>query len=107
MATPFLQKEWETITSEELATARARFTGFIEAVPDKEKVLREVYTNQNIKHSVGKWKCMTCVCVRYSVKNLTWKLRLRLHVKVTSLTINHSRTDYKLHVISHEQKPER
>ena len=68
MATPFLQKEWETITSEELATARARFTGFIEAVPDKEKVLRDVNTNQNIKHSIGKWKCMTCVCVRYSVK---------------------------------------
>ena len=54
--------------SEEVATFRARFAGFIEAVPDKEKVLREVYTNQNIKHSVGKWKCMTCVCVRYSVK---------------------------------------
>jgi hypothetical protein len=48
MATPFFQKEWETITSEELATARARFAGFVEAVPDKEKVLREVYTNQNI-----------------------------------------------------------
>jgi hypothetical protein len=31
MATPFFQKEWETITSEELATARARFAGFIEA----------------------------------------------------------------------------
>jgi len=44
MAIPFFQKEWETITSEELSTARARFAGFIEAVPDKEKVLREVYT---------------------------------------------------------------
>jgi hypothetical protein len=68
VATPFFQKEWETITSEELATARARFAGFIETVPGKEKVLREIYTNQNIKHSVGKWKCMTCVFVRYSVK---------------------------------------
>nr|CAH0099586.1 unnamed protein product [Daphnia galeata] len=42
MAIPFFQKEWETITAEELSTARARFAGFIEAVPDKEKVLREV-----------------------------------------------------------------
>jgi hypothetical protein len=44
MAIPFFQKEWETTTAEELSTARARFAGFIEAVPDKEKVLREVYT---------------------------------------------------------------
>ncbi len=47
MAIPFFQKEWETITSEELSTARARFAGFIEAVPDKEKVLREVYKTKN------------------------------------------------------------
>ncbi len=61
MATPFFQKEWETITSEELATARARFAGFVEAVPDKEKVLREVYTNQNIFNTKNTWKWSSCM----------------------------------------------
>lgn len=42
MATPFFPDEWDKLTPEELTTARARLAGFIEAVPDKEKVLREV-----------------------------------------------------------------
>ena len=42
MAKPFFPQDWETLTAEDLATARARLAGFIEAVPDREKVLREV-----------------------------------------------------------------
>ena len=42
MATPFFAKEWETLTSEELALARAKLAGFTEAVPDKDRLLREV-----------------------------------------------------------------
>jgi len=42
MATPFFKTEWETLTAEELNTARAKLAGFIEATPDKEKILREV-----------------------------------------------------------------
>ena len=42
MAKPFFPQDWVTLTVEDLATARARLAGFIEAVPDREKVLREV-----------------------------------------------------------------
>ena len=42
MAKPFFLQDWETLTAEDLATSRARLAGFIEAVPDREKVLREV-----------------------------------------------------------------
>jgi hypothetical protein len=42
MAKPFFPQDWESLTVEELATARARLAGFIEAVPDREKILREV-----------------------------------------------------------------
>ncbi len=42
MATPFFPKTWEDFTPEELTTARARLAGFVEAVSDKEKILREV-----------------------------------------------------------------
>lgn len=42
MATPFFPDDWHALTAEELTTARARLAGFIEAVPDKERVLREV-----------------------------------------------------------------
>ena len=42
MATPFFPDEWEALTAEQLATARARLAGFIEAVPDKDKILIEV-----------------------------------------------------------------
>nr|CAH0111816.1 unnamed protein product [Daphnia galeata] len=44
MAKPFFPQDWETLTAEDLATARARLAGFIEAVPDHEKVLREPTT---------------------------------------------------------------
>ena len=74
--------------SEEVATFRARFAGFIEAVPDKEKVLREVYTNQNIKQCRKVEMYDLCVCQIFC-HNLTRKLRLQLHVKVMSLAINH------------------
>ena len=49
MATPFFPDKWDTITAEELTTARARLAGFIEAVPDKDKVLREVRICYKIK----------------------------------------------------------
>ena len=42
MAKPFFPEDWESISAEELTTARARLAGFIEAVPDKDKDLREV-----------------------------------------------------------------
>jgi len=42
MATPFVLKQWETLTSEELALAWAKLAGFTEAVPDKDRILREV-----------------------------------------------------------------
>jgi hypothetical protein len=42
MAKPFFPADWVSLTPEELATARAKLAGFIEALPDKEKILREV-----------------------------------------------------------------
>ena len=42
MAAPFFAENWETLSKEELASARARFAGFIEAVPDKDRALKEV-----------------------------------------------------------------
>ena len=42
-AIPFFPDDCETLTPGELATARARLAGFIEAVPDQDKVLRAVY----------------------------------------------------------------
>jgi hypothetical protein len=47
MAKPFFPQDWESLTVEELATARARLAGFIEAVPDREKILREVIIVKN------------------------------------------------------------
>ncbi|KAK4004426.1 hypothetical protein OUZ56_006159 [Daphnia magna] len=41
MAKPFFPQDWESLTVEELATARAKLAGFIEAVPDREKIIRE------------------------------------------------------------------
>nr|CAH0102643.1 unnamed protein product [Daphnia galeata] len=41
MAKPFFPQDWESLTVEELATARTRLAGFIEAVSDREKILRE------------------------------------------------------------------
>lgn len=77
MAKPFFPKDWETLTAEDLATARARLAGFIEAVPDREKVLREVTRILNV---IRNFKC----------KSFTWK-------NCMSLT-GHDR----LHVTSHE-----
>jgi ubiquinone/menaquinone biosynthesis C-methylase UbiE len=51
MAKPFFPQDWETLTAEDLATARARLAGFIEAVPDREKVLREVIRFLNANRS--------------------------------------------------------
>ena len=42
MAKKFFDNEWEKLTTEELSRARAKLSGFIEATPDKEKLLREV-----------------------------------------------------------------
>jgi hypothetical protein len=42
MAKPFFDDDWEAVSKEELAACRAQLLGFIEAVPDKEKELKEV-----------------------------------------------------------------
>ena len=42
MAKPFFTEDWEKWTHEELSRARSRLAGFIEATPDKDKLLREV-----------------------------------------------------------------
>ena len=42
MAKPFFEDNWESSSLEEISRARARLAGFIEATPDKEKLLREV-----------------------------------------------------------------
>ena len=57
MAKPFFPKDWETLTAEDLATARARLAGFIEAVPDREKVLREVIRFLNANRLPGRIVC--------------------------------------------------
>ena len=57
MAKPFFPQDWETLTAEDLATARARLAGFIEAVPDREKVLREVIRVLNANRSPRRIVC--------------------------------------------------
>ena len=42
MAAPFFADDWQTFSKEELASCRAKLAGFIEAIPDKDKNLREV-----------------------------------------------------------------
>jgi hypothetical protein len=42
MAKPFFNDDWESLSQEELSRARARLSGFTEATPDTEKLLREV-----------------------------------------------------------------
>jgi len=42
MAKPFFNEDWEKLTPEELSRDRARLAGFIEATPDKDKLLRQV-----------------------------------------------------------------
>jgi hypothetical protein len=44
MATAFFSSTWETLATEELANSRARLSGFIEAVPERDKIVREVTT---------------------------------------------------------------
>ena len=48
MATVFFPSTWEALTPEELANSRARLSGFIEAVPEKDKIIREVITSHRI-----------------------------------------------------------
>ena len=43
MAKQFFTKDWESLPAEELANSRARLSGFIESVSDKDKILREVH----------------------------------------------------------------
>ena len=42
MAKPFFEEDWEKLTKEELSRARSKLSGFIEGIPEKDKVLREV-----------------------------------------------------------------
>lgn len=42
MASPFFADNWETATHEELVSSKAKLAGFIEAIPDSERRLREV-----------------------------------------------------------------
>ena len=42
MAKKFFPTDWETISQEEMIRARARLSGFIESIPDKERSIREV-----------------------------------------------------------------
>jgi len=54
MALPFFPDEWESLLPEELSTARAKLAGFIEAVPDKEKLLREVI-RYDLGYGIYEW----------------------------------------------------
>ena len=42
MAKPYFDENWEKLTKEEMSNARSQLAGFIEATPDKDKLLREV-----------------------------------------------------------------
>ena len=42
MAKVFFNDDWESMSKEELDRARSRLSGFIEATPDADKLLREV-----------------------------------------------------------------
>ena len=52
MASPFFADDWETATPEELVSNRAKLAGFIEAIPDNEKMLREVSRVQILSKSL-------------------------------------------------------
>ena len=41
MAKAFFE-DWETMTTEELHRERGRFAGFVEAIPDRDKFLKQV-----------------------------------------------------------------
>jgi len=48
MAKKFFPDEWEKISAEEMIRARARLSGFIESIPEKDKAIRDV--------SIKRWK---------------------------------------------------
>jgi hypothetical protein len=48
MALPFFPDNWAEISKEDLTTCRARLSGFIEAVTEKDKDLKEVFSIANI-----------------------------------------------------------
>ena len=41
MAQKFLPDDWETMEKDELLRSRSRLSGFIEAVPDKDKLIKD------------------------------------------------------------------
>ena len=45
MAKKFFPSDWEKISPEEMIRARARLSGFIESIPDKERSIRDVSIN--------------------------------------------------------------
>ena len=47
MAKVFFNDDWESMSKEELDRARSRLSGFIEATPDADKLLREVSKASN------------------------------------------------------------
>ncbi len=42
MAKKFFPDDWEKISSEEMVRSRARLSGFIESIPEKDKAIRDV-----------------------------------------------------------------
>jgi len=42
MAKKFFPDEWEKISAEEMIRARARLSGFIESIPEKDKAIQDV-----------------------------------------------------------------
>nr|CAH0105921.1 unnamed protein product [Daphnia galeata] len=66
--------DWESLTVEELATARARLAGFIEAVPDREKILREPLQN-GIIASVTLISTLAAGATKREAENILVELR--------------------------------
>ena len=50
MAKPFFDEKWADLSAEELSRARAKLSGFIEATPDKDKLLRQVKSSNAFNH---------------------------------------------------------
>ena len=50
MAKRFFPEDWEKLSKEELITARARLSGFIESTTEKEKTIRDVSIATSCKH---------------------------------------------------------
>ena len=51
MALPFFPDNWAEISKEDLTTCRARLHGFIEAITEKDKDLKEVFSIINLKET--------------------------------------------------------